>query len=143
MHTGDMAVLDEANYLYIVDRKKGMIISGGENVYSTEVEAVLYQHPAVFEAAVIGVPDPAWGETVKALVVTKPGHAVSSEELQAFCRERIAGYKVPRSVEFLDSLPKTATGKISKKDLRAPYWAAQAGHGVLTDALLGEVPAHS
>jgi len=135
MHTGDMATMDEDGYLYLVDRKKDMIISGGENVYSTEVEAVLYQHPAVVEAAVIGVPDSIWGETVKALVVLKAGQITSAEALQRFCRERIAGYKVPRSVEFLESLPKTATGKISKKDLRAPYWAAQVEHGSLTHAL--------
>jgi acyl-CoA synthetase (AMP-forming)/AMP-acid ligase II len=136
MHTGDMGSLDEDGYLYLADRKKDMIISGGENVYSIEVEAVLYQHPAVLEAAVIGVPDPTWGETVKAFVVLKPGRSASASALQAFCRERIAGYKVPRSVEFLESLPKTATGKISKKDLRAPSWAAQAEHGSLTDALV-------
>jgi acyl-CoA synthetase (AMP-forming)/AMP-acid ligase II len=122
MRTGDMGSLDEDGYLYLADRKKDMIISGGENVYSTEVEAVLYEHPAVLEAAVIGVPDPVWGETVKALVVLKLGQTVSAQALEVFCRERIAGYKVPRSVDFLESLPKTATGKISKKELRAPYW---------------------
>jgi long-chain acyl-CoA synthetase len=122
MHTGDMGSLDEDGYLYLADRKKDMIISGGENVYSTEVEAVLYEHPAVLEAAVIGVPDPVWGETVKALVVLKPARTATAQGLQTFCRERIAGYKIPRSVEFLETLPKTATGKISKNDLRAPYW---------------------
>ena len=136
MHTGDLACLDTDGYVYIVDRKKDMIITGGENVYSTEVEAVLYQHPAVLEAAVIGVPDVRWGETVKAVVVLKPGHTVSLEELQRFCRERIAGYKAPRSVAFCDALPRTATGKTSKRSLRAPYWAAQSDHGSLTDALL-------
>jgi DNA-binding CsgD family transcriptional regulator len=136
MHSGDMAYLDEDNYVYIVDRKKDMIITGGENVYSTEVEAVLYQHPAVLEVAVIGIPDPQWGETVNAVLVLKPGENVSSEELQQFCRERIAGYKLPRSVEFRESLPKTATGKINKRILRTPYWAGQVGHGSLTDALL-------
>jgi acyl-CoA synthetase (AMP-forming)/AMP-acid ligase II len=119
MHTGDLATMDGDGYLYIVDRKKDMIISGGENVYSSEVESVLCQHPAVSEAAVVGAPDPTWGETVKAAVVLKPEQTASAETLQDFCRERIAGYKVPRSVEFLESLPKTATGKISKKDLRA------------------------
>lgn len=136
MHTGDMATQDEDGYLYIVDRKKDMIISGGENVYSPEVEDVLFQHPALLEAAVIGVPDATWGEAVKAIVVVKDGQHVSTDELRAFCRQRIAGYKVPRSFEFVDALPKTATGKVSKKDLRAPYWAAQSGHGHLTDALL-------
>jgi long-chain acyl-CoA synthetase len=119
MHTGDMGSLDEQGYLYLADRKKDMIISGGENVYSTEVEAVLYEHPAVLEAAVIGVPDTTWGETVKAFVVLKPAQSTSASVLQTFCRERIAGYKAPRSIEFLESLPKTAAGKISKKDLRA------------------------
>src|SRR5579859_697259 len=98
MHTGDMARMDEDGYVSIVDRKKDMIITGGENVYSTEVEAVLYQHPAVVESAVIGVPDSYWGETVKALVVLNPGQVMSADTLQRFCRERIAGYKVPRSV---------------------------------------------
>jgi acyl-CoA synthetase (AMP-forming)/AMP-acid ligase II len=142
MHTGDMATLDEDAFVYIVDRKKDMIISGGENVYSTEVEAVLYQHPAVLEAAVVGVPDPRWGEAVLAIIAAKPGQQVTADELRAYCRERIAGYKIPRSVNFLESLPKTATGKISKKDLRAPYWAAQSDHGALTDALL-ESSAHA
>jgi long-chain acyl-CoA synthetase len=125
MHTGDLASLDEDGYVYIVDRKKDMIITGGENVYSTEVESVLCQHPAVLEAAVIGAQDPFWGETVNALVVLNPGHFVSAEGLQAFCRERIAGYKVPRTVQFVQTLPKTATGKISKKELRTPNWSSQ------------------
>jgi acyl-CoA synthetase (AMP-forming)/AMP-acid ligase II len=129
MHTGDMGMLDQDGYLYVVDRKKDMIISGGENVYSTEVEAVLYQHPDILEAAVIGVPDPTWGETVKAVVVMKTGQRVSADEVRSFCRRRIAGYKVPRTVDFVDGLPKTASGKISKKDLRAPYWGIQAQCG--------------
>jgi acyl-CoA synthetase (AMP-forming)/AMP-acid ligase II len=124
-----MASVDEDGYVYIVDRKKDMVITGGENVYSTEVESVLYQHPAVLEAGVIGVPDPFWGETVKALVVLNPGQVISSETLQGFCRARIAGYKVPRSVEFVDSLPKTATGKISKKALRAATLSTHALRG--------------
>jgi long-chain acyl-CoA synthetase len=135
MHTGDMGSLDQDGYLYLVDRKKDMIISGGENVYSTEVEAVLYQHPAILEAAVIGVPDPTWGETVKAIVVLKTDQHVTAEELRAFCRERIAGYKLPRSVDFVERLPKTASGKISKQDLRAPYWAAQSDQSSLTYAV--------
>jgi long-chain acyl-CoA synthetase len=140
MHTGDMATQDEGGYLYIVDRMKDMIISGGENVYSAEVEDALFQHPALLEAAVIGVPDPTWGEAVKAIVVLKDGQQVSADELRAFCRQRIAAYKVPRSFDFADTLPKTATGKVSKKDLRAPYWVAQSGHGHLTDALLHPAP---
>jgi acyl-CoA synthetase (AMP-forming)/AMP-acid ligase II len=121
MHTGDVGTLDAAGYLYLVDRKKDMIITGGENVYSTEVESILYQHPAVLEAAVIGVADPAWGERVMALVVLKPGRTVTVKALQAFCRERMAGYKLPRLVEFLAALPKTTTGKISKTELRERY----------------------
>jgi acyl-CoA synthetase (AMP-forming)/AMP-acid ligase II len=136
MHTGDMGMLDSDGYLYLVDRKKDMIISGGENVYSTEVESVLYQHPAVLEAAVIGVPDPMWVEGVKAIVALKHGQHVSADDLRSFCRERIAGYKVPRTVDFMESLPKTATGKISKKDLRTPYWAAEPGQTARMDLLV-------
>jgi len=117
MHTGDMGRLDQDGFLSIVDRKKDMIISGGENVYSTEVEAVLYQHPAVLEAAVIGVPDAIWVEAVKAIVVLKAGKDATTEELQAFCRQRIAGYKIPRAVDFVEALPRTATGKIDKREL--------------------------
>ncbi len=123
LHTGDLATVDEDGYLYIVDRKKDMIVTGGENVYSTEVEAVLYEHPAVCEAAVFGVPDATWIEAVKAVVTLKAGAAATPEEILAFCRERLAGYKAPRSLEIRDTdLPKSATGKILKKELRAPYW---------------------
>lgn len=122
LYTGDMGKTDRDGYLYIVDRKKDMIISGGENIYPREIEEVLYQHPAVLEAAVIGVPDPVWGESVKALVVLRPGRRASAEELTAFCRERLAGYKVPKSVEFLESLPKSPSGKILKRMLRDAYW---------------------
>jgi len=121
LYTGDMAVIDEEGYVTIVDRKKDIIITGGENVYSTEVENVLYLHPAVLECAVIGVPDEKWGEAVKALVVLKPGFAVDEGELIAFCKERIARYKAPKSVDFLPALPKTGTGKIEKQKLREKY----------------------
>ncbi len=124
LKTGDLAVVDAEGYVNIVDRKKDMILTGGENVYSIEVENALYEHPAVIEAAAFGVPDPKWGEVVAAAVVLKPGAVATAEELAAFARARLAGYKVPRRVLFLDALPKTGTGKISKKELRALYGAA-------------------
>jgi long-chain acyl-CoA synthetase len=122
MYSGDLATVDDEGYIFIVDRKKDMIITGGENVYSTEVEDALYKHPAVLEAAVIGVPDERWGERVHAVVVLRPGMTATVEELQAFCRRHIAGYKVPRSVDFAESLPKTGSGKIQKAELRERYW---------------------
>jgi acyl-CoA synthetase (AMP-forming)/AMP-acid ligase II len=121
-HTGDMAMLDEEGYVTIVDRKKDIIISGGENISSVEIEKVLAAHPAVFECTVIAVPDEHWGETPKALVVLKPQAAAAGEEIIAHCRRSLAGFKVPSSVEFRDSLPKTGTGKIMKSALREPYW---------------------
>jgi len=120
-HTGDGGHLDGA-YTVISDRKKDVIISGGENVSSIEVEDCIYQHPAVAEVAIIGVPHEKWGETVKALVVAKPGVSLEEADLIAFCRERMAHYKCPTSVEVRDSLPRTATGKLQKFKLRAPYW---------------------
>lgn len=121
-HTGDMATMDEQGYILVVDRMKDIIISGGENISSLEIEKALAAHPAVYETAVIPVPDPKWGEVPKALVVLKPGAAASGEELLEFCRGRIAHYKCPRSVDFIDALPKTGTGKVLKKDLRKQYW---------------------
>jgi long-chain acyl-CoA synthetase len=119
--TGDVGRLDEDGYLYLLDRSKDMIISGGENVYCTEVEEALYAHPLVLEATVFGVPDERWGEAVHAVVV--PRGAVDAEELIAHCRSLIAGYKVPRSVELRDEpLPKSGPGKVLKRELRAPYW---------------------
>jgi acyl-CoA synthetase (AMP-forming)/AMP-acid ligase II len=120
-HTGDGGELDDA-YVVISDRKKDVIISGGENVSSIEVEDCLFQHPAVAEAAVIGVPDEKWGETVKALVVRRPGEDVSEADLIAFCREHMSHYKCPTSIEFRDELARTATGKLQKFKLRSPYW---------------------
>ena len=122
LHTGDLARMDEGGYVYIVDRKKDMIISGGENIYSREVEEVLYMHPAVLEAAVIGVPDTKWGEAVKALVVLKPNASISEEDIVEFCKKNLASYKKPRSVEFWESLPKTGSGKIMKNEIREKYW---------------------
>ncbi len=121
-HTGDMAVVDPEGFITIVDRQKDMIISGGENISSVEIENALYAHSAVFECAVIAVPDENWGETPKALVVLKPGHSVTAEDLLAHCRSRLARFKVPSSLEFRDSLPKTGTGKIMKNALREAYW---------------------
>src|ERR1022692_657234 len=123
-HTGDEGYLDPDEYLAISDRKKDVIISGGENVSSVEVEDCLYQHPAIAEAAVIGVPDQRWGETVKALVVVRHGHQVTEAELIEFCRSKLAHYKCPTSVEMRDVLARTATGKLQKFKLRGPYWEA-------------------
>jgi acyl-CoA synthetase (AMP-forming)/AMP-acid ligase II len=120
--TGDEGHLDPGEYLVISDRKKDVIISGGENVSSVEVEDCLYQHPAVAEAAVIGVPDEKWGETVKALIVARDGQQVTEAELIEFCRSRLAHFKCPTSVELRESLARTATGKLQKFKLRAPYW---------------------
>jgi acyl-CoA synthetase (AMP-forming)/AMP-acid ligase II len=121
-HTGDEGRLEPNGYLTIADRKKDVIISGGENISSVEVEDCLYQHPAVAEAAVIGVPSERWGETVKALVVRRPGQDADEAAIISFCRERLAHYKCPTSVEFRDALVRTATGKLQKFKLRAPYW---------------------
>ena len=124
-HSGDAGYLDRDGYLYIYDRVKDMIISGGENIYPAEVQNALFSHPAVADVAVIGVPDDKWGEAVKAVVVRKPGAEVTPEALMVYARERIAGYKVPRSVDFVDALPRNPTGKILKRELRKPYWAGQ------------------
>ena len=116
--TGDMARRDEEGFFYIVDRKKDMIVTGGENVYSREVEEVLYTHPAVSEAAVIGLPDPTWGENVTAVVVLRDGMTATDVEIIATCRDRLAGFKKPKRVEFIDELPKNVSGKILKRELR-------------------------
>ena len=121
-HTGDMATMTEDGHILIVDRRKDIIVSGGENISSLEVEKALVAHPDVYEAAVIPVPDEKWGEVPKGLVVPKPGSNLTEEELIEFCRSRIAHFKCPRSIEFLQSLPKTATGKVLKKGLRQKYW---------------------
>jgi fatty-acyl-CoA synthase len=121
LYTGDLAVINEEKYVTIVDRKKDMIITGGENVYSTEVEYTLYMHPDILEAAVIGLPDDHWGEAVKACVVLKEGRNVTQEEIVAFCKQNLAHYKAPKSVDFLSALPKTGSGKIYKKGLRERY----------------------
>jgi long-chain acyl-CoA synthetase len=122
LRTGDGASLDEHGYVFLRDRIKDLIISGGENVYPAEVENVLASHPAVTDVAVIAVPSERWGETVKAVVVLAPGAELSAEELRAFARTELAGYKCPTSMDVVDALPRNATGKILKKDLRARYW---------------------
>jgi long-chain acyl-CoA synthetase len=123
MHTGDAGYIDARGFVFLVDRVKDMIVTGGENVYSAEVENVIYQHPAVHECAVIGVPSDAWGEAVHAIVVTKPGVVAEPEEIIAFCRERIAHYKTPKSCEVrAEELPKSGAGKILKTELRKPFW---------------------
>jgi len=124
-HTGDMATINEDGYILIVDRRKDIIVSGGENISSLEVEKALAAHPNVYEAAVIPAPDEKWGEVPKGLVVVKPGCQLSESELIEFCRSRLAHFKCPRSIEFVEALPKTATGKILKKNLRKKYWTAQ------------------
>lgn len=122
-YTGDLGAMNDQGYIFLVDRAKDMIVSGGENVYSTEVEEVLYKHPAVLEAAVFGVPDAKWGEAVHAVVVPRPGHEVDGVSLMAFCHGRIAGYKVPKQIDLRrDPLPKSGPGKVLKRELRAPFW---------------------
>ena len=122
-HSGDAGYLDADGYLYLVDRVKDMIVTGGENVYSTEVENALASHPAVLQVAVIGIPSPQWGEAVHAVVVLRDGVTVASDELIAHARDWIAGYKVPKSIEFrAEPLPLSGAMKVLKKDLRAPYW---------------------
>lgn len=123
IHTGDAGYLDADGYLFIHDRMKDMIISGGENVYPAEVESAIFGHPAVQEVAVIGIPDQKWGETVKAVVVPKPGMSIEEADIIAWARDRIAAFKAPRSVDVIEALPRNASGKILRKDLRAPYWA--------------------
>ena len=126
LHTGDLGYLDEDRYLFIMDRKKDLIKSGGSNIYPREVEEALLRHPAVQEVAVFGVPDPVWGESVKAMVVRKPGSEASEADLIDFCKEEIASYKKPKSVEFIDSIPKNAFGKVLKRELRDKYWTGLA-----------------
>jgi long-chain acyl-CoA synthetase len=120
--SGDVARRDAAGLYYIVDRVKDMIVSGGENIYSAEIENVLSTHPGVASVAVIGVPDVRWGEAVKAIVIPRQNQPCTEEDLVRYCRERLAAYKVPKSIDFVDSFPLVPTGKVSKKDLRSRYW---------------------
>ena len=125
LRTGDAGYMDEDGYLYIHDRIKDMIISGGENIYPAEVESAICDHPDVAEAAVIGIPDDKWGEAVKAIVVMKPGKQATATDIINFTRERIAGFKTPKSVDFLEALPRNPSGKILRRNLRDPYWAGK------------------
>ena len=122
--TGDAGFLDQDGYLFIHDRIKDMIVSGGENIYPAELEQILQEHPQVCECAVIGVPDARWGEAVKAIIVRAPDGSLTEDEIIAFAQSKLAAFKVPKSVDFLTSLPRNPSGKILKKDLRAPYWPA-------------------
>ncbi len=122
----DLGRLDEEGFLYIVDRKKDMIKSGGVNIYPREIEGVLYTHPKVMDAAVIGVPDQLWGEAVKAIIILKQGRKATAEEIIQFCQGKLAGYKIPKSVDFTTEFPRTAVGKILKRELRAPFWKDKA-----------------
>jgi len=126
LHTGDIGHLDADGYLHITDRKKDMIISGGFNVYPSEVEQVIWSHPAVQDCAVIGVPDDKWGEAVKAVVELNAGQSVSADELIALCKDKLGSVKAPKTVEFVDTLPRSPVGKVLKKDLRAKYWQDSA-----------------
>ena len=126
MHTGDAGVLDEDGYLYIQDRVKDMIVSGGENVYPREIENVLFQHPAVADAAVIGIPDEKWGEVAHAVVVLRQGQTATAEELLAHCRRHLGGFKLPRGAAFTDALPRNPSGKVLKRELREPYWKGRS-----------------
>ena len=122
LYTGDAAKMDEEGYVFIQDRIKDMIVSGGENVYPKEVENALFDHEKVADAAVIGIPDEKFGEAILAFIQTRDGNELDQEELIAFCRERLAGYKVPRQYKFIAEIPRNASGKVLKKDLREPYW---------------------
>jgi long-chain acyl-CoA synthetase len=129
MHTGDAGYIDEEAYVFIVDRIKDMIVTGGENVYSAEVENCIAQHPAVAQCAVFGIPNEHWGEAVHAVVMRKPGITVTEDEIIEFCKARIAGYKCPRSVTVQDGmLPLSGAGKILKRELREPYWKNKSRH---------------
>jgi acyl-CoA synthetase (AMP-forming)/AMP-acid ligase II len=122
LRSGDGGHMDADGYIYVTDRIKDMIISGGENIYPAEIERVLAEHPSIQDVAVIGVPDERWGEVPKAVVVARPGAAIDTPEVLAWCRERIAGFKCPKTIDVLAELPRNPTGKILKKDLRKPYW---------------------
>ena len=125
LHTGDAGIMDADGYVYIQDRIKDMIISGGENVYPAEVESAIYGHPAILEVAVIGIPSEKWGEEVKACVVAKPGMEIEEGDVIAYTRERIAPFKCPKSIDIIPEMPRNASGKILRRQLRAPYWEGQ------------------
>ena len=122
MFTGDAATMDKDGYIFIQDRIKDMIVSGGENIYPREIENALFEHPDIADVAAIGVPSEKWGESILAFVVPRDGASLTTEQLIEFYRERLAGFKVPRQFEFIDLLPRNASGKVLKKELREPYW---------------------
>jgi acyl-CoA synthetase (AMP-forming)/AMP-acid ligase II len=122
MHTGDAGTMDAEGFIFIQDRGKDMIVSGGENVYPREIEEVLFQHPLVADAAVIGVPDERFGEAVKAVIVLRQGATASEQDIVDFCRDKLGGYKRPRSIDFLTVLPRNPSGKVLKRELREKYW---------------------
>jgi acyl-CoA synthetase (AMP-forming)/AMP-acid ligase II len=121
-HTGDIGYIDEDGYVYIVDRKKDMIITGGFNVYPSEVEQIIWSHPAIQDCAVIGIPDPKWGEAIKAVVELKPGKSITEDEVIALCKEKLGSVKAPKSLEVWTSLPRSPAGKVLKKDIRKVFW---------------------
>ena len=125
LRTGDACLIDEEGYVFIQDRIKDMIISGAENIYPAEVESAVYGHPDVADVAVVGVPDEKWGEAVRAIVVVQPGTNPSVESIIAYAKTKIAAYKCPKSVDFIDALPRNPSGKILRRQLREPYWAGR------------------
>jgi acyl-CoA synthetase (AMP-forming)/AMP-acid ligase II len=128
LHTGDLARLDEEGFVYIVDRKKDVIVSGGENIYPREIEEVLYHHPKIQDVAVIGVPNSLWGESVKAIVVLKKGETMEEKEVIEYCKNHLASYKKPKVVEFVEVLPRNPSGKVLKTELRDPYDHRRGSH---------------
>jgi acyl-CoA synthetase (AMP-forming)/AMP-acid ligase II len=126
LYTGDAGFFDDEGYLYIHDRVKDMIVTGSENVYPAEVENAVFGHPAVADVAVVGVPDEKWGEAVKAIIVLKPGETAEPSDIIAWTKARIAGYKVPKSVDFISELPRNPSGKILRRELREPYWVGHS-----------------
>jgi acyl-CoA synthetase (AMP-forming)/AMP-acid ligase II len=123
LHTGDIGHLDDEGYLHVTDRRKDMIISGGFNIYPSEIEQVIWSHPAVMDCAVIGTPDDDWGEAVAAVVELNPGMAVSAEELRKLCHDRLGGIRTPKRIEIVQALPRSASGKVLKREVRRPYWS--------------------
>jgi len=121
---GDVGLIDERGFLHILDRKKDLITSGGENIYPAEIERVLVEHPAILEVAVVGVPDEKWGESPRACIVLRPGQSLTLEEAIAFCTDKIARYKHPRSLFTLDALPRNSMGKVLRRELREQFWKA-------------------
>ena len=119
LYTGDLATVDEDGYFYIIDRKKDMIVSGGENIYPREIEEVLLRHQAIADIAVVGIPDPIWGETVKAFVVTKEGETVTEKDVIDFCKKHLATYKKPKQVAFISTIPRNSSGKVLKRILKS------------------------